>query len=85
MLRRLIIAFILAGVILQGQAQTVKVSDFWPGDATKAIRLAMDSEIDTLIVDNTGQPWILEPLRFIGVSNKVIILEEGVESEIGRA
>ena len=73
------IGLFLLGAILQSEAQKAKVSEFWPGDATRAIRLAMDSVNDTLIIDNTGKPWILEPLRFAGIQNKVIILEEGVE------
>ena len=79
MLRRFVILFFLFGAMLQTVAQTAKVSGFWPGDSTKALRLAMDSDNDTLIIDNTGRTWILEPLRFAGVHNKVIILEEGVE------
>jgi parallel beta-helix repeat protein len=39
----------------------------------------MKSEIDTVIIDAAHSPWYLTPLIFENISNKVMVLEEGVE------
>lgn len=60
-------------------SQSVKVSTFgFETDASRALRAAMASEFDTLLIDKQNRPWTIKPMRFVGIKNKVIILEEGV-------
>ncbi|WP_149277100.1 right-handed parallel beta-helix repeat-containing protein [Pareuzebyella sediminis] len=71
--------FFLAITIL-GNAQTVEVSKFLIGkDYTGAMKRAFGSENDTLIVDKLDTPWIIGPMEFQGLKNKVIIIEPNVE------
>ncbi len=60
-------------------AQTIKVSSYGFENPSKALVSAMKSDNDTLIIDLQDEPWILKPMKFIGINNKVILLEEGVE------
>ena len=61
-------------------AQSVKVSSFGyhHDDASVAIKRAMNSSYDTLIIDRQPQDWLIGPLRFYDINSKVIIFEEGV-------
>lgn len=60
-------------------ASTVFVSQtygFNETDATVSIQNALDSQHDTIVIDNTGRDWIVKPL-FVP-SNKIVIFQPGV-------
>lgn len=59
--------------------QKKRMSEFKTSSASKAFRMAMNSNFDTILIDMKNSPYILEPLRFEGICDKVLILEEGVE------
>ncbi|WP_394749393.1 fibronectin type III domain-containing protein [Spongiimicrobium salis] len=58
----------------------VKASTFGynPTDATLAIKNAINSDNDVIIIDRQNSDWIVGPLTFIGLSNKTIVFEPGV-------
>ncbi len=61
-------------------SQSVKVSRYgFQINQSKALRDAFNSSFDTLVIDKQDRPWVIDPMRFIDVRNKVIIFEEGVE------
>ena len=63
------------------KAKAVRVADFGysADDASACVRRAMASDADELVFDAAHSPWIVEPLRFVDVSNKSIRFERGVE------
>ncbi|MFN4079526.1 MAG: right-handed parallel beta-helix repeat-containing protein [Saprospiraceae bacterium] len=62
------------------QGQTIYASDFGynTADATAAIKNAILSAADTIVVDKQAEPWRVGPLRFWDLSDKTIIFEPGV-------
>ena len=48
-----------------------------PEDSTQALQAAINSGVPKLVVDNVGQPWVVEPIRLAG--NQEILFERGVE------
>lgn len=64
--------------ISAAEEKPVKASQygFDKNDATAALQKAIDSGAKKLIVDNTGSPWIIGPIKL--VSNQEIIFEDGV-------
>ena len=80
-IRNILIYVIAVGSILNWsicRAQSIKVSSYGLENHTKAIERAMRSSGDTIIIDFISEPWVVDPLRFSGVENKVIVFEEGV-------
>jgi len=65
--------------VLSGKVQTAKASwwGFDPEDSTDALQAAINSGAKKLIVDNTGKPWVVRPIKL--ASNQRIIFESGVE------
>jgi len=61
-------------------AQSVKVSTFGyqSANATSALQKAMESNYDTLVIDRQSADWLIGPLRFYNIKNKVVIFEKGV-------
>ncbi|TAG50896.1 MAG: right-handed parallel beta-helix repeat-containing protein [Cytophagales bacterium] len=53
-------------------------SVFNPTDVTNEIRNAINSSVDTVIIQNVGQPWIVQPLTFFNKDAITIIFEPGV-------
>ncbi len=47
-------------------------------DATVPFKAAINSNVDTVIIDNVGSDWIIQPSRFFDISNRVIIFQPGV-------
>ncbi len=47
-------------------------------DATVSFKAAINSNVDTVIIDNVGSDWIIQPSRFFDISNRVIIFQPGV-------
>lgn len=70
--------FSLFAIILSVSGKTVKVSDYSPDkkDATAAIQKALDSGAETVIVDNPGFTYLVNPLDLR--SNQTVIFEDGV-------
>lgn len=62
------------------QGQTIYASDFGynTADATAAIKNAILSAADTIVVDKQAEPWRVGPLGFWDLSDKTIIFEPGV-------
>ncbi|MEO9891002.1 right-handed parallel beta-helix repeat-containing protein [Aurantibacter sp.] len=60
-------------------SQSVVVSSLNNRNPESDIREALLSINDTIIVDKLGSPWILPPMKFNKLKNKVIVFEEGVE------
>lgn len=62
-----------------GISQTVSISKFgFTGiDDTAIIKLAIHSPNDTIIFDKQASPWVIGPLRFNLLRNKVLIFEKG--------
>ncbi|TAF30474.1 MAG: right-handed parallel beta-helix repeat-containing protein [Cytophagales bacterium] len=52
-------------------------SVFNPTDVTSVIQNAFNSTVDTVIIQNVGQPWVVQPL-FIRRDNLTVIFEPGV-------
>jgi hypothetical protein len=75
-------ALIIATFIFPSKyyATNVKASQFGfnATDATDALRSAMAANVDSLIIDNQGSPWITGQLFFQNKTNYTIILEPGV-------
>lgn len=74
-------AMAVVAVIGTAQAKTVRVADFGYSaeDASACVRAAVESDAGELVFDAAHSPWIVEPLRFVDVSNKVFRFERGVE------
>ncbi len=53
-------------------------ANFNPTDVTNEIRNAINSTIDTVIIQNVGQPWIVQPITIFNRDGRTIIFEEGV-------
>jgi hypothetical protein len=47
-------------------------------DATIPFRAAINTNVDTVIIDNVGSDWFIQPTRFFDISNRVIIFQPGV-------
>ncbi|MBD2768005.1 right-handed parallel beta-helix repeat-containing protein [Hymenobacter sp. BT664] len=47
-------------------------------DVTTIVRNAINSSADTIVVKNTGSPWIVQPITIFNKSNKTIIFDYGV-------
>ncbi|KKM60554.1 hypothetical protein LCGC14_1540660, partial [marine sediment metagenome] len=60
-------------------SQSIKVSTFGFQDPTTALHRALLSKKDTIIIDYQTKPWLIGPMIFKNIKNKVIILEKGVE------
>ena len=56
----------------------MRISSF-SENSSSALKLAMSSSYDTLVIDDIGKPWILPPMHFSNVKNKIIIFEKGVD------
>lgn len=65
--------------VTAGRIKEAKASwwGFDAADATECLQAAINSGVPTLIVENMGTPWIVEPITL--VSNQEIIFEDGVE------
>ena len=65
--------------VASGEVQTAKASwwGFEAEDSTDALQAAINSGAKKLIVDNTGKPWVVRPIKL--ASNQQIIFESGVE------
>ncbi|MBI2298965.1 MAG: right-handed parallel beta-helix repeat-containing protein [Armatimonadetes bacterium] len=50
---------------------------FDAADATACLQAAINSKVPKLIVDNFGQPWVVNPIKLI--SSQEILFEKGVE------
>lgn len=61
-----------------GFGQSFKVSSF-EGDAGTALKRAMASSYDTIILDKRPEGWTFGPTRIKGARNKILLIEEGVE------
>ncbi len=59
--------------------QSLKISTLYSNNDTEAIIEAMHSNYDTIILDYKSTPWIISPLRFHNIANKVILIDKGVE------
>ena len=79
LLRPLLLCWLLAtaGALT---ATSVVASSFGydPADATTALRNAILSEADTVIVDRQATDWIVGSLHLFGVNDKTIVFEDGV-------
>ena len=78
---KLPLLLILIGLFnYNAMGQSVKVSSFGvETDHSTAFIRAMESDQDTIIMDNIHQAWVLKPIILKEIQNKVIILEKGVE------
>lgn len=56
-----------------------KLSEYIEDAPTKAIYAFMESGQDTLIIDAMEDPWVIEPMTFNGIKDKVILFEFGTE------
>lgn len=65
--------------VAAGKIKEAKASwwGFEPEDSTKALQAAIDSGAEKVIVDNVGQPWIVD--RIALASHQEVVFEEGVE------
>ena len=65
--------------VATGQIAEARASwwGFDPVDATNCLQAAIDSGVPELIVDNIGEPWIVNPIRLR--SNQDIYFEAGVQ------
>lgn len=60
-------------------SQKVNVSGFeFEKSASMALTKALKSSFDTIVIDKQNKPWILRPMYFENIKNKVIIIEKGV-------
>jgi hypothetical protein len=68
------------GIITNIYATSVNASTYgWNAtDATVALRNAMKSAYDTIIVDLQAGDWLIKPLEFDSLANKTIIFQPGV-------
>ena len=68
----------LFATVLTVSGKIVKVSDFAPDkkDATAAIQKALDSKAETVIIDDPGFTYLVNPLKLR--SNQTVIFEDGV-------
>ncbi|MEX0291104.1 MAG: right-handed parallel beta-helix repeat-containing protein [Flavobacteriaceae bacterium] len=65
---------------LASYGQAIKASSFgFTTDQAKALKLALNSQYDTIIIDKQDKVWSLPPMVFRGIKNKVIILEPDTE------
>ncbi|MBT2163199.1 right-handed parallel beta-helix repeat-containing protein [Zobellia barbeyronii] len=61
-------------------AQSAKISTFdFTENPSNAIRKAIKSDYDTIIINKQFKPWVIQPIHFQNIINKVIIIEKGVE------
>lgn len=51
---------------------------FDPDDATEALRSAILSDFDTVVIDRQATDWVIGSLHFSGVDDKTLIFEPGV-------
>lgn len=61
-------------------ADAVRASTFGfdPNDATEALKDAILSDNDTIVIDKQDSDWIVGPIKLFNLENKTIYLEEGV-------
>ncbi|WP_215439996.1 right-handed parallel beta-helix repeat-containing protein [Zobellia russellii] len=59
--------------------QKIKISSFDRSDLSNAWSLALRSSYDTLVVDKLERSWVVRPLRFKNIENKMIIFQKEVE------
>lgn len=69
--------FTVTSTIALGQKK--KVSDYNLENINRAIEQFANSSLDTLLIDKKEKPWVLEPVIFKNVKNKVIIFDSGTE------
>ncbi|MEO0775201.1 MAG: right-handed parallel beta-helix repeat-containing protein [Bacteroidota bacterium] len=76
----LILTLCLAGTSRHVQASSALASSFGydPSDATPALRAALSSSFDTIIVDQQSNDWNVGPSRLFDITDKVVIFEPGV-------
>ncbi|SDF31025.1 right-handed parallel beta-helix repeat-containing protein [Cellulophaga baltica] len=74
------ILIVISLFITNVEASEIKASSFGynSSDATTALKNALNSSYDTIIIDKQSGPWKIGPLSLIDLSNKVIIIESGV-------
>ncbi len=73
-----VLCLVFAGRVVNAQSVLVSKFGYRSADATSAIQKAMHSNYDTLIIDRQPTDWLIGPLRFRDIKNKVIIFEKGV-------
>ncbi len=59
--------------------QKKRIADYNSDDINHVIKQFVHSSADTLFIHKTENPWVLEPVVFRNIKNKVIIFETGVE------
>jgi hypothetical protein len=77
---RYIVFMTMVVLPLKHYATNVKASQFGfnTTDATDALRAAVAANVDSLIIDNQGSPWVTGQLFFQNKINYTIIIEPGV-------
>ena len=75
---RILLYFLLFTGITYSQTKRASTFGFTEKDATYAFVSAIKSDHDTIVIDRQRTDWILKPSVINNVSNKVIIIEEGV-------
>ncbi len=63
----------------QGFTQSMRVTFDYVDNCTEELRRALNSDADTIVIANQSKPWLLRPMRFANLKNKVIVLENGTE------
>ncbi|HEX8547636.1 MAG TPA: right-handed parallel beta-helix repeat-containing protein [Cytophagaceae bacterium] len=73
----ILISFLLIANLSQAAKISLGQVNFNETDVTTVIQNAFNSNVDSVTIQNTGKPWIVQPL-FIKRDNLVVVLEAGV-------
>jgi hypothetical protein len=71
-------AFIIYHKLFVSKYITLGHAEYNGTDVTSVIVNAINSQVDTVIIENTGRPWKVQPITIWSKNNFTLVLEPGV-------